>query len=79
VISVQSITTIKANEVTDARQPTAIIINQEVLEILPAGSIGGQPFLLVDKNKNKGALIRVRRNLAPKNTVKRNAVCMKSN
>lgn len=61
----QNITTITVDKVFDVGESNAIMIGEEVLEILPIDSKEGQLFQFVDKKKKKGALLRLKRHLTP--------------
>jgi len=57
----QNVTTITVDKNFDMGESNAVIIDEEVLEILPINSKEGQLFQFVDGNKKKGVLLRLKR------------------
>ena len=59
----QNITTITVDKNFDVGESNAIMIGEEVLEILPIDSKEGHLFQFVDVKKKKGAFLRLKRHL----------------
>ena len=57
----KNIATITVDKKFDIGESNAIMIDSEILQILPIDSKDGQLFQFVDKDKNNVALLRLKR------------------